>query len=165
MDGPAVTATEGAPASDSHAAGPPPPPAYLAAPPPPRREIRIPVDSLPSLVRVLLVCLCALGLAAAVIVPWVHMEMQVGTETETASYDGKLQRMDTPSEDDGVPDNLGSALSDAGYGYPAKYYTRGIAVTGLLLLLILLVPRVSDAIFLPVRVAYGLLMPPWGVLL
>jgi len=115
-----------------------PPPVYAAAPPQPQREIRIPIESLPSLVRVLVVCLCALGIVAALLVPWVHMEMRVGTEDEEASYDGKLQRMDEPSEEDGVPDNLGTTLSEAGYGDVSSYYTRGVAITGFILLLIVL---------------------------
>jgi len=138
MQGSATMGTESVPASDSQGTGSTPPPAYPAAPPPPRREIRIPLESLPSLIRVLVVCLAVLGIVAALIVPWVHMEMRVGTEDETASYDGKLQRMDEPSEDDGVPDNLGSALSDAGYGDASGYYTRGLAITGFILLLIVL---------------------------
>ena len=147
MEAPANSATQGAQTSDQQQVPAwNPPPAYQPAPPPPppqqqqpqdRREIRISLDSR-SLVRFSVVCLCAIGLFAALIAPWVHMEMTVGTETETASYDGRLQRMDTPKEDDGMPSNLASALSDAGYRDLGGYYTRGIAITGLIVLLIVM---------------------------
>jgi hypothetical protein len=76
-----------------------------------------------------------LGIVAALIVPWVHMEMRVGTSDQSASYDGKLQKMD---KNDSMPKDLGSELSGAGYGDVSSYYTRGLAITGFILLLIVL---------------------------
>jgi hypothetical protein len=138
MQGPAVSGTDGATAFDSQGTAPtPPPPTYPAAPPP-QRELRIPIGNLPSLIRVLVICLCALGIVAALIVPWVHMEMTVGTENASASYDGKLQRMDEPAQDDGLPSDLGATLVDSGYANVGKYYDRGIAITGFILLLIIM---------------------------
>lgn len=109
-----------------------------APPPPPRRELRIPLTNLPSLVKILVLCLCALGLIAALIMPWVHMSIDIGDEEVTANYDGKLQRMDTPSDPDGAPDDLSETLEDAGYESAADYYDRGLAVTGFVLLFIIL---------------------------
>lgn len=112
---------------------------YQYAPPPPqRRELRIPLTNLPSLVKILVLCLCALGLIAALIMPWVHMSIDIGDEEVTANYDGKLQRMDTPSDPDGAPDDLAETLDDAGYESVADYYDRGLAVTGFILLFIIL---------------------------
>jgi hypothetical protein len=136
----------------------PPPQGQYAPPPPPRRELRIPLTNLPSLVKVLALCLCALGLIAALIMPWVHMSVDTGDEKITANYDGKLQRMDTPTEDDGAPDDLTGTLDDAGYSSVGDYYDRGLAVTGFILLFIILgagiflrladvlTPRVSSAV-------------------
>lgn len=144
MQGPVTAVTEGAPAVDQRGTYDAPPPMYIALPPSqmeppaPRRELRIPLATLPSLMRSLVVCLCALGIVAALIVPWVHMEMTVDTENVSASYDGKLQRMDEPAQDDGMPSDLGAALVDSGYENAGKYYDRGIAITGFILLLIIM---------------------------
>ncbi len=139
---------------------PPPPPVWQYAPPtaPPARELRIPLTHLPSLMKVAVLCLCAGGLVAALVAPWVHLEMDTGDGQISANYDGKLQRMDSPSEADGAPDDLGGTLDDAGYDAVGAYYDRGLAVTGFILVLIIacagiflrlvdvLPPRVSVAV-------------------
>jgi len=143
-----TTGTASAPSVERQGQYTPPPPGLPPAPapqwqyappaaPPPARELRIPLTHLPSLVKVLVMCLCAFGLVAALVVPWVHIEMDIGDEEVTANYDGKLQRMDEPSEEDSLPDDLGGTLDDSGFSAVGEYYDRGLAVTGLVLLLII----------------------------
>jgi hypothetical protein len=114
------------------------------SPPGPRGELRIPLANLPSLVKILLFNLCALGLVFALIVPWVSLDVENNDENVTASYDGKLQRLDTPEEDDGMPQDLRDLLEATGYNNVEEHFDRGLAITGFILLFIIL----GAAIFL-----------------
>ncbi len=109
-----------------------------SAPPGPRGELRIPLANLPSLVKILVINLCALGLVLALIVPWVHLELDLEDENISASYDGKLQRMDETDDGDSAPDDMRDALASAGYYNVEEHYDRGLAIAGFILLLILL---------------------------
>jgi len=134
------------------------PPAAPPPPPPPARELRIPYTHLPSLLMVAVLCLCVGGLVAALVAPWVVIEMDTGDDQVTAHYDGKLQRMDENTEDDELPEDLSGTLDDSGFTAVGDYYDRALAVTGLILVLLLacagiflklldvLSPRVSVAV-------------------
>lgn len=128
---------QGTPPPQWQYAPPAPPPAPQPAAPPPARELRIPLTHLPSLVKVLVLCLCALGLVAALVMPWVHVAMDTGDGEATANYDGKLQRMDENTEVDDLPEDLSGSLEETGFEAVGEYYDRGVAVTGLVLLLII----------------------------
>jgi hypothetical protein len=100
--------------------------------------LRIQLANLPSLVKIAIINLAVLGLVLALILPWVHLEIEINDEDISAEYDGKLYRMDQPDEPDGAPNNLGSALEDAGYYNVEEHYDRGLATAGFLFLLMLL---------------------------
>jgi hypothetical protein len=96
----------------------------------------MPFFSFPSFLYLIIIVLCALGLIIALVAPWVHLETDYDGEQMEGSYDGKLQQIESGSDED-APDNLEDVLASEGFPDTGKYYDRGYAVAGFIWLIIL----------------------------